>query len=86
MASAKKSEPKFGEAMSELEEILRRIEGDEIDIDELAAELKNASQLLELCRSKIRRAELEVSQIVQSIDSDEGSEDQDSLPADGESS
>jgi len=86
MASTKKAEPKFGEAMAELEEILRRIESEEIDIDELAAQLKNASQLLELCRGKIRRAELEVTQIVQSIDSDEGSEDHEPAVTDGESS
>jgi exodeoxyribonuclease VII small subunit len=70
MVSAKKDHMKFGEAMAELEEILRRIEGEEIDIDELAAELKKASDLLEMCREKIRRAELEVTQIVQSIDDD----------------
>jgi exodeoxyribonuclease VII small subunit len=68
MVSAKKTDMKFGEAMAELEEILRRIEGEEIDIDELATELKKASDLLEMCREKIRKAELEVTQIVQSID------------------
>lgn len=68
MSSSKKNDLKFGEAMAELEEILRRIEGEEVDIDELAEELRKASQLLELCRGKIRKAELEVSQIVQSID------------------
>jgi exodeoxyribonuclease VII small subunit len=72
MVSAKKTDMKFGEAMGELEEILRRIEGEEIDIDELAAELKKASDLLELCRGKIRKAELEVTQIVQSIDDEDG--------------
>ena len=68
MSSSKKKDLKFGEAMAELEEILRRIEGEEVDIDELAEELRKASQLLELCRGKIRKAELEVTQIVQSID------------------
>ena len=71
MSSSKKRDLKFGAAMAELEEILRRIEGEEVDIDELAEELRNASRLLELCRSKIRKAELEVTQIVQSIDGGE---------------
>ncbi|HVS03605.1 MAG TPA: exodeoxyribonuclease VII small subunit [Thermoanaerobaculia bacterium] len=65
--------PGFAEAMSELEEILQRIEGEETDIDALAAELKRAARLLELCRTKIRRAEVEVSQIVQQL---EGAEDE----------
>ena len=73
----------FGAAMEELEAILGRVESDEIDIDELAEELKQATKLLELCRRKIRKAELEVTQIVQSLeepetaagDSEEGSND-----------
>jgi exodeoxyribonuclease VII small subunit len=66
-------EPSFREAMDELEGILERIEGEEIDIDRLAEELRRAAQLLDLCRGKIRRAEVEVTQIVQSLE--EGDED-----------
>lgn len=65
--------PSFGEAMQELEEILGRIEGEEIDIDDLARELRRAAELVELARGKIRRAEAEVTQIVQSLD-EEGAE------------
>lgn len=60
----------FREAMEELEGILERIEGEEIDIDRLAEELRRAAQLLELCRGKIRKAEVEVTQIVQSLEED----------------
>ncbi len=58
----------FREAMDELEAILERIEGEEIDIDRLAEELRRAAQLLDLCRGKIRKAEVEVTQIVQSLE------------------
>jgi exodeoxyribonuclease VII small subunit len=58
----------FGEALEELETILRRIEAEETDIDRLAEELRRAAQLLELCRAKIRRAEVEVTQIVQRLE------------------
>jgi exodeoxyribonuclease VII small subunit len=57
----------FRQAMEELEGILERIEGEEIDIDQLAQELRRAAQLLDLCRGKIRKAEVEVTQIVQSL-------------------
>lgn len=60
--------PSFSEALAELEAILRRIESEETDIDRLADELKRASELLELCRAKIRRAEVEVTQIVQKLE------------------
>lgn len=62
------TEPGFTAAMRELEAILARIEGDELDIDRLAEELRRATVLLEICRGKIRRADLEVSEIVQQID------------------
>lgn len=62
----------FREAMEELEGILERIEGEEIDIDRLAEELRRAAQLLDLCRGKIRKAEVEVTQIVQSLEQGEG--------------
>lgn len=61
----------FGEALESLEEILRRIEGEEIDIDQLATELQRGAALLELCRGKIRKAEVEVTQIVQGLDETE---------------
>ncbi len=82
MSTAKKKKKgevvAFGEAIEELESILQRIEEEEIDIDELAKELRKATQLLELCRSKIRKAEVEVTQIVQKL-TDE------SEPSEGES-
>lgn len=62
------NEPGFTAAMRELEAILLRIEGDELDIDRLAEELRRATALLELCRGKIRRAELEVTEIVQKLE------------------
>ncbi|MFL6199459.1 MAG: exodeoxyribonuclease VII small subunit [Thermoanaerobaculia bacterium] len=64
----------FREAMEELEGILERIEGEEIDIDRLAEELRRAAQLLDLCRGKIRKAEVEVTQIVQSLEEGGGEE------------
>lgn len=63
--------PRFGEALEQLEGILRRVEAEEIDIDELAEELGRAAELLELCRTKIRKAEVEVSQIVQALEADD---------------
>jgi exodeoxyribonuclease VII small subunit len=64
----------FREAMDELEGILERIEGEEIDIDRLAEELRRAAELLDLCRGKIRKAEVEVTQIVQSLEEPEADE------------
>jgi exodeoxyribonuclease VII small subunit len=69
---AESAEPGFTEAIRELEAILARVEGEEVDVDRLAAELARAAELLDLCRGKIRRAELEVAQIVQRLEGDGG--------------
>ena len=66
----------FSDAMTELERILRGVEAEETDIDMLGEELARAAELLELCRSKIRRAEVEVTQIVQSLQEDSSGGDQ----------
>ena len=76
MAKKKKAESasgevSFAEAMAELEEILRRIEEEEIDIDRLGEELRRASELLDICRGKIRKAEVEVTQIVRELEEPE---------------
>ena len=60
--------PSFSVALQELEAILQRIDGDGSDIDQLADELRRATELLELCRGKIRKAEIEVNQIVQKLE------------------
>lgn len=60
--------PSFGTAIQELEAILQRIDNDAIDIDRLAEELRRATELLEICRGKIRKAEVEVAQIVQKLE------------------
>ena len=71
MSDENESKPEeigFSEAMQELEGILGRIEAEEVDIDQLAEELVRAAELLELCRGRIRKAEVEVSQIVQGLE------------------
>ena len=77
MSANKKSsddEIRFGEAIEQLEDILQRVEAEEIDVDELATELESATALLEICRAKIRKAELEVTQIVQSLEDSQETE------------
>lgn len=60
-------QPTFSEALQELEAILERVDSEATDIDSLAEELQRATELLELCRGKIKKAEVEVNQIVQKL-------------------
>ena len=66
-ASEASEQLSFSGALGEIEEILAQIEGDEVDIDTLASSLSRAATLLEVCRSKIRRAESEVEQVSQRL-------------------
>lgn len=75
------SELSFSAAMEELEAVLHRIEGDKIDIDQLGTELGRAAKLLEVCREKIRRAEVEVRQIVEQIENEPGAAAAEPAPA-----
>jgi exodeoxyribonuclease VII small subunit len=64
------AEVSFNDALAELEQILGRLERDDVDLDRLAVELGRAAELLDVCRTKIRKAELEVSHIVEKLGED----------------
>ncbi len=46
----------YGEAVTELESILREIEDADVDVDVLADRVRRAAQLIEWCRSRILAA------------------------------
>ena len=60
-------EMKYSKAIQKLDEIIRRIEQEEIDVDELSLKVKEAVELIELCKSKIEKADYEVRQVVQAF-------------------
>ncbi|MDE7123468.1 MAG: exodeoxyribonuclease VII small subunit [Alistipes sp.] len=62
---AKKQEPTYAEAMSEIEKILARFRNDEMDVDSLAAEVRRATELIALCRQRLRKAEEEVAKVLE---------------------
>ncbi len=66
--SATTESPSFSVAMRELGSILERIDNDSIDIDQLATELRRAKKLIDLCRGKIRKTDIEVNQIVKQLE------------------
>jgi exodeoxyribonuclease VII small subunit len=63
--------PKYGEAIDELEEILEEIEAEDVDLDDLADKVERASDLVELCRQKLDRTEVQVQSIIEDLESDE---------------
>ncbi|MBF0484292.1 MAG: exodeoxyribonuclease VII small subunit [Candidatus Omnitrophica bacterium] len=58
----------YKDAMNRLTEIIEKIEDEDVDVDELAANVKEAVKLIKTCKDKIEKAELEVKKVVEELD------------------
>ena len=54
---------KYEEALAQLETIVRKMEANEYDIDELAVQLKTAQRLIAFCKDKLTKTEAELQKI-----------------------
>lgn len=52
--------PKYSQAIAELEEILRKMQAEDCDIDNLAAYAKRSIELLKYCREKLTHTDEEL--------------------------
>lgn len=55
----------YGESVQELEAILSRLRGVDVDIDSLAVDVKRATELIAYCRQRLAGVEEEVGKILQ---------------------
>lgn len=55
---------KYEEAMSRLEEIVRQMESDELDIDVLGEKLREAQRLAKMCKAKLTKTDEEIRKIL----------------------
>ena len=60
---AKKSNISYSEAMAEIEAILSSLQRSDCDVEQLAKQVKRASELIECCRTKLRKTESEVEKL-----------------------
>lgn len=60
---AKKSNISYSEAIAEIETIIRQLQSENCDIESLAERVARASTLIELCRTKLRKAESDVDKL-----------------------
>ena len=54
---------KYEEALAQLETIVRKMEANEFDIDEIAVQLKTAQQLIKICRDKLTKTEEDIKKL-----------------------
>lgn len=56
---------KYEEAIKNLESIVTMMESGKLDLDQLEEKLKEAQQLIKLCRDKLTKADEEISKLLQ---------------------
>ncbi len=61
----------YEKAIAELEEIVNKIESEEISVDELSEKVKRASELIKICKAKLFSTEEEVNKILNEISDNE---------------
>ncbi len=66
-------EIKYSEALQEMEKILKKIENEELDVDELSVTVKRVAYLMKVCRNKLKKTEAEVEHILENLDKEENS-------------
>ena len=59
-----KKEIKYEEAVALLEEIVDKLENDELDIDQLSDQLKRAKELVKLCKDKLTKTDEEIKKLL----------------------
>ena len=57
-------EMKYEKAYAELQAIVRQMENDELDIDQMAEQLKRAQELIKLCKDKLTKTDEEIKKIL----------------------
>jgi exodeoxyribonuclease VII small subunit len=58
----------YADAVAELDEILRELEGSDVDVDRLAGRVARAADLIALCRSRIDAARVRIDEVVAELD------------------
>ena len=70
----------YADAMAELEDILEHLEGDDLDVDALATRVERASTLIDVCRTRITKARVQVESVVAKLEDSVESAPEDDRP------
>ena len=57
-------EIKYEAAFAELQTIVRKMENDGLDIDQMSDQLKRAQELIKLCKDKLTKTDEEIKKIL----------------------
>ncbi|MBF9143315.1 exodeoxyribonuclease VII small subunit [Hymenobacter properus] len=65
----------YREAIDELETILRALETDSVDVDDLTARVERSAELIRLCRRKLRHAEASLDRVFDTLDDEDDADE-----------
>ena len=66
-------DPTYNEAITEIEDILQKIETGELDVDDLTDQVKRVAFLLETCKKKLKTTDSEIQKVIDGLEEDEDS-------------
>ncbi len=58
------TETKYEQAIRQLEDIVEKLESNELDIDEMSKQLKKAQQLIKLCKDRLTKTDEEIQKLL----------------------
>ena len=58
----------YADALDELDDILRELEGSDVDVDRLADRVARAADLIALCRDRIGAARLRIDEVIADLE------------------
>lgn len=65
--TAPEAELSYAEAYAELEQIVKDIEGSEVDVDQLATRVKRGAVLIAYCKAKLKGAEGDLAKALEAL-------------------
>jgi exodeoxyribonuclease VII small subunit len=66
----------YREAIEELETILRALETDAVDVDDLTTRVERSAELIRLCRHKLRHAEASLDKVFDTLDDEDEADEE----------
>jgi len=64
----------YRQTIEELETILRALETDTVDVDDLTARVQRSAELIRLCKQKLRNAEAAIDRVFDTLDEEDETE------------
>lgn len=66
----------YQDAMAEMQQILKKMENQELDVDELSQSVKRVKELHQYCQQKLRTTKDEVEKIIHEMEEEDTSEEE----------